>query len=280
VTSTATSSTVTDGAHTGNGQVVIIYTEPTAVAQTVTFTSTPPNPATVGAFYQAAATATSGSTVTYALDGLTTNGACTVSSDGVVKFDQTGTCAIDAIAAAGNGYAAGHATQSFPVTPPDDDLALSTPFNVTVNATSPTGATVTYPLPTVTDEDTPLPAPTCNPASGTTFPVGQTTVHCTVNDPDDTNSPVTSAFTVTVNGAGTQLAALHQSVIGVGPGTSLADEISQAQSYLAAGNTAGACNTLTGFTNEVRAQSGKSINTATAQQLTTTAQRIQKVIGC
>lgn len=162
----------------------------------------------------------------------------------------------------------------------DADLALTTPANITTDATGPSGATVAYPLPTVTDEDSPLPTPDCNPATGTTFAIGQTTVTCSVSDTDDSNSPVSTTFTVTVNGASTQLSALHQAVVGVGPGTSLADKISQAQSYLAAGNTPAACSTLTGFIQEVQAQTGKKIPAATASQLITAAQRIQNVLGC
>jgi hypothetical protein len=84
--------------------------------------------------------------------------------------------------------------------PVDNDLGLSNmPTNITTNATSPQGATVTYTPPTVVDEDNPLPPVNCTPASGLTFPIGTTTVTCTVSDSDDSNSPVSASFTVTVN---------------------------------------------------------------------------------
>ena len=84
--------------------------------------------------------------------------------------------------------------------PADNDLALTNmPANITTNATGPQGAVVTYTLPTVVDEDSPLPTASCTPASGSTFPIGTTTVTCTVTDSDDTNSPVSQSFTVTVN---------------------------------------------------------------------------------
>ncbi len=83
---------------------------------------------------------------------------------------------------------------------PDSDLGLSNmPANITTNATSPQGAVVTYTPPTVVDEDSPLPTASCTPASGSTFSIGTTTVTCTVKDSDDTNSPVSGSFTVTVN---------------------------------------------------------------------------------
>ncbi len=48
------------------------------------------------------------------------------------------------------------------------------------------------------DEESPLPPVSCTPASGSTFPVGTTTVTCTVRDSDDTNSPVSASFQVVV----------------------------------------------------------------------------------
>ena len=84
--------------------------------------------------------------------------------------------------------------------PVDNDLGLTNmPGNITTNATSPQGAVVTYAPPTVVDEDNPLPAVNCSPAAGSTFAIGTTTVTCTVTDSDDTNSPVSKSFTVTVN---------------------------------------------------------------------------------
>ncbi len=81
----------------------------------------------------------------------------------------------------------------------DNDLGLSNmPANITTNATSSQGAVVTYTLPTVVDEDNPLPTASCAPASGGTFAIGTTTVTCTVSDSDDTNSPVSQSFSVTV----------------------------------------------------------------------------------
>jgi hypothetical protein len=84
--------------------------------------------------------------------------------------------------------------------PSDNDLALTNmPSNITTNATSPQGAVVTYTPPTVVDEDNPLPPVNCSPASGSTFAIGNTTVTCTASDSDDSNSPVSASFTVTVN---------------------------------------------------------------------------------
>jgi hypothetical protein len=132
----------------------------------------------------------------------------------------------------------------------------------------------------VTDaDDATAPAPDCSPAPGSVFPIGTTTVTCTATDPDDSDSPVTTSFTVTVNGATAQLADLYHAVQGVGPGSSLADKVSQAQSDLAAGDVTDASSTLGAFINEVTAQSGKSIPAGQASALIADARRIQAVLA-
>jgi hypothetical protein len=170
---------------------------------------------------------------------------------------------------------------AFEAVPADGDLALTNvPSNITTNATSPSGAVVTYTNPTVVDEDSPLPAVTCMPASGATFSIGTTTVTCSVSAEGDSNSPVTASFTVTVKGAAAQLADLLSAVTGIGTGTSLADKVALAQQYLAANDLTDACSTLKAFISEVNAQSGKAIQTDLAGTLTAAAQRIRTVLGC
>jgi len=66
----------------------------------------------------------------------------------------------------------------------------------------------------------------------------------------------------------------------VGRGTSLADAVAMAQQQVATGHTRGACQTLTGFIHQVRAQSGKKIPSGQAAQLIADAQRIQAVLAC
>ena len=90
-------------------------------------------------------------------------------------------------------------TASFRVTVLDTDLALNAPANITVNATSPSGAAVSYPTPAGVDEDATPPSVSCDHASGSTFPIGTTAVTCTATDGDDSPSSVTATFTVTVN---------------------------------------------------------------------------------
>jgi HYR domain-containing protein len=87
-------------------------------------------------------------------------------------------------------------TTSFTVTIAFSDTeapALHVPDPITVT-TSGTGATVTYSV-TATDNSGNPPVVSCNPASGSTFPVGTTTVSCTASDGTNTSN---ASFTVTV----------------------------------------------------------------------------------
>lgn len=161
------------------------------------------------------------------------------------------------------------------------DLSIAQPADITTDATGPSGATVTYPLPAVSDpDDTSPPAAGCTPPSGSVFPIGTTTVTCTATDSNDLNSPVHATFTVTVKGAAAQLADLHQAVHGVGIGTSLAAIVAIAQRQLSAGHPRLACATLNLFIIEVRLQTRWFIPVSTAAQLITDAKRIQAVLGC
>jgi Glycine rich protein/HYR domain len=160
----------------------------------------------------------------------------------------------------------------------DDDLAIASHPNITVNATSLSGAVVTYTAPAVTDpDDASPPAAVCTPASGSTFAIGTTTVTCTATDSDDLNSPVSTSFTVTVIGAAGQLAALYQEVKGFGPG--LANTVLIAEQAVAAGNTGRACLALNAFVIEV-ATHIPPLPPATAAQLEATAGQIRAVLGC
>lgn len=78
-------------------------------------------------------------------------------------------------------------------TPP----VLSVPSTIAVNATSSAGASVTYTV-TATDPDNQPSDLTiaCAPASGSTFPIGSTTVTCMASDP--AGNTTTSAFQVVV----------------------------------------------------------------------------------
>ncbi len=75
---------------------------------------------------------------------------------------------------------------SFTVTVTFNDTTAPTftpnpPPDVTATTSNPAGGTVTYSV-SATDDSGNAPAVTCSPASGSTFPVGDTTVNCTAED--------------------------------------------------------------------------------------------------
>ena len=88
--------------------------------------------------------------------------------------------------------------------------SLSLPGPMTVEATSAAGASVLYAVGASDVEDNPDPTPTCTPASGTTFSLGQTTVACSVTD--SSGLTTTGSFVVTVRDS-------------AGPSLSLPDDI-------------------------------------------------------
>jgi hypothetical protein len=61
---------------------------------------------------------------------------------------------------------------------------LNVPSDKTAEATGPSGAVVSFTATATDAEDAPPPTPTCAPASGSTFALGTTTVHCSVTDSD------------------------------------------------------------------------------------------------
>ena len=109
------------------------------------------------------------------------------------------------------------------LTPP----VLSRPAPIMVGATDPHGATVSYSA-SATDNVDPSPVVSCTPTSGSTFPIGTTTVNCTATDAS--GNVAHGSFTVQVEGAAAQLADLDAAVEGVGPGDILALTVAGAQS--------------------------------------------------
>lgn len=84
----------------------------------------------------------------------------------------------------GNGfYTTSADLDTITVTPSNTAPVLQLPAGpIVVEATSPVGATVTWSATATDSEDEPDPIPTCDELSGDSFPVGDTTVTCTVTD--------------------------------------------------------------------------------------------------
>jgi hypothetical protein len=83
-----------------------------------------------------------------------------------------------------------------PPPPANEPPTLSLPSNQTAEATSAAGAVVSYTASATDAEDDPDPTPNCSPASGSTFPLGSTTVNCSVTDSGGLSA--SGFFTVTV----------------------------------------------------------------------------------
>ena len=87
------------------------------------------------------------------------------------------------------------ATGSFTVTVTNNAPTFTPPADITLPATSAAGAPVTFTAAGNDVEDGAIPA-VCTPASGATFPLGPTTVECTVTD--RVGATASGSFTVTV----------------------------------------------------------------------------------
>jgi hypothetical protein len=123
---------------------------------------------------------------------------------------------------------------------------------------------------------------TCDPASGSTFPIGETTVDCSATD--QAGNQATGSFKVTIKGATDQITDLQNEVtnLGLPKGltTSLQAKLNDALTAAKANDTATACTKLDDFINQVNAQSGKKIDKNDADNLIANAKHIQAVLGC
>ena len=144
----------------------------------------------------AEATGPSGAEVNFtatADDAVTGSRPVTCSPDSGSTF-PLGTTTVDCSANDGSGNST---SGSFKVTVQDTTApSLNLPANITKLATGNSGATVTYTASATDLVDGSRPV-SCTPASGSTFQVGTTTVHCSATDLH-TNT-ANGSFTVTVN---------------------------------------------------------------------------------
>jgi hypothetical protein len=124
--------------------------------------------------------------------------------------DSGGLATVTCIPAAGSSFPVGttsvkctavdghenQATAAFnvKVNPKAPPTIEGVPANIEAAATGPTGAVVTYKAPTASSTEGPV-AVSCMPGSGSTFPIGATTVTCTA---EDKAGKASASFTVTV----------------------------------------------------------------------------------
>lgn len=170
-------------------------------SQTITFSSSAPTSAQVdGASYTPTATSTSGLPVTITVDA-SSSSICSIAS-GVVTFQASGTCTLDANQSGNSVYAAAPQTQqSFGVGPGNQGITFTStpPASATVGGTYTPAATATSGLP-VTFTISSSTSTTCSISSGVvTFNAGGT---CTIdaNQAGDSNwnpaPQVQQSFTV------------------------------------------------------------------------------------
>src|SRR5574341_1296361 len=168
----------------------------TTVTLTVTYVPPDTTPPVIGPVSDLTAEATSaaGAVVTFALPPATDNvdpnpmASASPASGSTFPLGTT-TVTVTATDAASNSSSKTFTVTVQDTTPP----VIGAVSNVTAAASSPAGAVVSFPLPTATDAVS-LPTVSCLPASGSTFPLGTTTVTCTATD----TAGNTSSRTLTV----------------------------------------------------------------------------------
>jgi hypothetical protein len=140
----------------------------------------------------AEATSSSGAVVTFsatatdAEDASPPSVTCTPASGSTFPL---GTTTVNCSTKDGGGLTA---SGSFLVTVADTTApVMSTIADIDVATTDPAGATVDYGAPSVVEAVDPNPTVGCSPGTGTTFPVGTTTVQCTARDASGNESSMT-----------------------------------------------------------------------------------------
>jgi uncharacterized repeat protein (TIGR01451 family) len=173
------------------------------------------------------------------------------------------------------------ASKSFTVTVVDSEPpSLTVPANMTVNATKPSGAAVSFT--TTAADNAPGVMKACVPSSGSTFAIGTTTVNCTATDAS--GNTASKSFQITVLGAVDQLNNLVNRVKGtaIEPGykSELLNRLNSALSALNVNSKTKACQELAKFLDGVKSKAGKKMSAADAAALTGDATRIRSVLGC
>jgi HYR domain len=157
------------------------------------------------------------------------------------------------------------------VTPP----VLQLPGKLTVNATSPLGATVNY-LVTATDNSGKPVTISCSPLSGSVFPIGTTDVNCTATD--QAGNVAIGKFSVKVLSAAEQLVALVEKLRGM-PISSVIKTLLVGYLETALANpkkVSLVCTTLDYFVSFVKRYASPTLQPV----LIADTRRIQAVLGC
>lgn len=222
--------------------VMIVFTSRTLVVDDLTWTignpptiSVPDNMADPNTTGQAGAIVTYDASAIDDEDGpLTPN--CSPASGSFFPLGPT-TVACSVIDSDGDSGSAG-----FTVTVNDTEAPIVTvPADITASADGDqTGAVVTYPPATATDNSGAAITPVCTPASGEIFSLGTTTVTCTATDAANNTGSATFLVTVSMPDAGDLLVQLRADTIALvadrATERALLVPLDQAQTALSTGN--------------------------------------------
>jgi hypothetical protein len=164
--------------------------------------------------------------------------------------------------------------------------SISCPANITVAATSPSGAVVNYVAPVGTDNcPGAVTTRTAGLASGSTFPMGTTTVTYQVTD--SVNLMTSCSFTVTVTSATQIIQGLIAQVQALQPplsgqqGQGLISKLNAALSAINNGQPNVACNKLNDFINQVQGYiNNGTLSQAQGQPLINSANSARAALGC
>ncbi|MDQ3507652.1 MAG: HYR domain-containing protein [Actinomycetota bacterium] len=202
---------------------------------------------------------------------------CVPASGEVFPLGES-TVECSAIGSSGNEASASFTVTVEDTTPPEFTVPDS---GVTVEATGPEGAVVDYDASASDLVDGEI-APDCEPASGSTFPIGTTTVECAATDA--AGNGASASFEVTVEERSDRiedLIALVKSYgLHRGLERSLLAKLENAKKHIEASNEEAACGSLDAFVNHVNAQPGKEFTEEQAAELIPFAERIQADLGC
>ena len=176
---------------TGNTQVTVNWTTKSCL----TSDTTPPT-VTVPSDFIVEAAGPSGTLVTFSASATDAVGPANPAVTCLPASGSTFALGMTTVACSAEDTAGNMGTNTFNVTVVDTTAPqLSVPANITLEATGPHGATATFQA-SATDAVTAEPEVSCVPASGSTFPLGTSTVNCSATDAAGNKDA--GSFTVTV----------------------------------------------------------------------------------
>jgi hypothetical protein len=162
-------------------------------------------------------------------------------------------------------------------TPP----VVTVPSALAADATGPKGAWISYTA-AAADTVSGTLVPSCKPASGDTYPIGDTTVSCAATDAAGNTG--SASFVVHVRGAHEQLENTRTWLAAQGVDQALAakldGELADVEKQIDDDKSNAACGGLADLATDASKQAGKKLTADQAGRLTADAARVGAVIGC